>query len=328
MKKKIILVTCAMLLMTGCGKDVKLVNGENAIVTFKEGGISSNQLYDALKETQGAEKIMNLIDAHLLDLKYDETDEEKNYVKQNLKSVKEAAGEMGASLEMYLSYYYGVGSEKAFEDYLALSFRRDTWTREYAKETITEKQINDYYEQEIYGDVEASHILITVDVKSDATDDEKKDAEAAALKKANDLIEKLKNGEDFAKLAKENSKDATTAANGGNLGKINDGDMPDEVLDAIRNLKDGSYSTKAVKSSQGYHIVYKTSQAEKPELTEELTTEIKDIIANETAQSPAFQLEALKVLRERNEMKFVDTNLGDDFETLVSQYEAQYNSMQ
>lgn len=328
MKKKIILVTCAMLLMTGCGKDVKLVNGENAIVTFKEGGISSNQLYDALKETQGAEKIMNLIDAHLLDLKYDETDEEKNYVKQNLKSVKEAAGEMGASLEMYLTYYYGVGSEKSFEDYLTLSFRRDTWTREYAKETITEKQINEYYEQEIYGDVEASHILITVDVKSDATDDEKKDAEAAALKKANDLIEKLKNGEDFAKLAKENSKDATTAANGGNLGKINDGDMPDEVLDAVRSLKDGSYSTKAVKSSQGYHIVYKTSQAEKPELTEELTTEIKDIIANETAQSPAFQLQALKVLRERNEMKFIDTNLGDDFESLVSQYEAQYNSLQ
>lgn len=328
MKKKIILVTCAMLLMTGCGKDVKLVNGENAIVTFKEGGISSNQLYDALKETQGAEKIMNLIDAHLLDLKYDETDEEKNYVKQNLKSVKEAAGEMGASLEMYLSYYYGVGSEKAFEDYLALSFRRDTWTREYAKETITEKQINDYYEQEVYGDVEASHILITVDVKSDATDDEKKDAEEAALKKANDLIEKLKKGEDSAKLAKENSKDATTAGNGGSLGKINDGDAPDEVLDAVRSLKDGSYSTKAVKSSQGYHIVYKTSQAEKPELTDELTTEIKDIIANETAQSPAFQLQALKVLRERNEMKFIDTNLGDDFESLVSQYEAQYNSLQ
>lgn len=328
MKKKFLLIICAMLLMTGCGKDVKLVNGENAIVTFKEGGISSNQLYDALKETAGAEKIMNLIDAHLLDLKYDETDEEKAYVSQNLKSVKEAAGEMGASLEMYLSYYYGVGSEKAFEDYLALSFRRDTWTREYAKETITEKQINDYYEQEVYGDVEASHILITVDVKSDATDDEKKDAEAAALKKANDLIEKLKNGEDFAKLAKENSKDATTASNGGNLGKINDGDAPDEVLDAVRSLKDGSYSTKAVKSSQGYHIVYKTSQAEKPELTDELTTEIKDIIANETAQSPAFQLEALKVLRERNEMKFIDTNLGDDFETLVSQYEAQYNSLQ
>ena len=46
MKKKIVLIICTMLLMTGCGKDVKLVNGENAIVTFKDGGgISSNQLY-------------------------------------------------------------------------------------------------------------------------------------------------------------------------------------------------------------------------------------------------------------------------------------------
>ena len=324
MKKKILLIACAMLLVTGCGKDVKLVNGENAIVTFKEGGISSNQLYEVLKETQGAEKIMNLIDAHLLEQKYDETDEEKKYVSQNLKSVKEAAGEMGASFEMYLSYYYGVGSEKAFEDYLRLSYRRDNWTREYAKETITEKQINEYYEQEIYGDVDASHILITVDVKNDATDDEKKDAEEAALTKANDIIEKLKNGEDFATLAKENSKDSTTASNGGSLGKINDGDMPDEVLDALRSLKDGSYGTKAIKSSQGYHIIYKTSQEEKPELTEELTTEIKDTIANETAQSASFQLEALKELRERNEMKFIDTNLGDDFETLVNQYESQY----
>ena len=32
--------------------------------------------------------------------------------------------------------------------------------------------------------------------------------------------------------------------------------------------------------------------------------------------------------KERNEMKFNDTNLGDDFESLVSQYEAQYKSLQ
>ena len=141
MKKKVVLIICAMLLMTGCGKDVKLVNGENAIVTFKEGGISSNELYDVLKETHGAEKIMNLIDEYLLEQIYDETDEEKNYIKQNVKSVKDAASEMGASYEMYLSYYYGVSSDEAFEDYLRLSYRRDNWTRDYAKETITHKFI-------------------------------------------------------------------------------------------------------------------------------------------------------------------------------------------
>lgn len=324
MKKKVLLIICTMLLMTGCGKDVKLVNGENAIVTFKEGGISSNQLYDVLKETYGAEKIMNLIDEYLLEDIYDETDEEKNYIKQNVKSVKEAAEEMGASYEMYLNYYYGVASDKAFEDYLRLSYRRDNWTRDYAKETITEKQINEYYDQEVFGDVEASQILITVDVKKDATDDEKKDAEEKALKEAKDIIQKLKDGADFAELAKEYSKDATTSANGGSLGKVNDGDATEEVLKALRNMKDGSYSTTPVKSAQGYHIVYRTSQDEKPELTEELTNEIKDTIANETAQSASFQLEALKKLREKNEMKFVDTNLGSDFDDLVNQYESQY----
>ena len=327
MKKKILLIICTMLLITGCGKDVKLVNGENAIVTFKDGGgISSNQLYEVLKETQGAEKIMNLIDEYLLDQLYDETEEEKSYVKQNVKSVKEAASESGADYQLYLNYYYGVANEKAFEDYLVLSFRRDTWTKDYAKETVTEKQINEYYDQEVYGDVDASHILITVDVKENATEEEIKDAEDKALKQANEIIDKLNKGEDFAALAKQYSKDAANSETGGVLGKVNDGDLPDEVLDTLRTMKDGSYSTTAVKSSQGYHIVYRTSQDKKPELTDELTETIKDTIASETAQNASFQLEALKKLRERNEMKFVDTNLGDDFDVLVSQYEAQYNN--
>ena len=57
-----------------------------------------------------------------------------------------------------------------------------------------------------------------------------------------DIIEKLKNGEDFATLAKEHSKDEATASNGGSLGKINDGDATDEVLTALRNMKTPIYS--------------------------------------------------------------------------------------
>ena len=324
MKKKILLVICAMLLITGCKKDVKLVNGENAVVTFKEGGISSNELYNVLKEDQGAEKIMDLIDTFLLDKLYDETDEEKKYVSQNVKSIKDAAKNMGVEYETYLKYYYSVPTEEAFEDYLILSFRRDKWTEEYAKETITEKQINDYYETEVFGDVEASHILITVDTKTDATDDEIKKAENDALEKAKEVIKKLNEGGDFATLAKEYSKDSQTSENGGTLGKVNDGDLADEALDALRTLKDGSYSSSPVKSSDGYHIVYKKSQDEKPKLDETLTEEIKTKIAQETASKASFQLEALKKLREKNEMTFVDTKLEDDFDVLVSQYESQY----
>ena len=46
--KKTILVLASILLLTGCS--TKLSNGENAVVTFKEGGISSNDLYKVLKD--------------------------------------------------------------------------------------------------------------------------------------------------------------------------------------------------------------------------------------------------------------------------------------
>ena len=42
--KKIFLLLLSLFLLAGC-KDVKLTNGENALVTFKEGGISSDELY-------------------------------------------------------------------------------------------------------------------------------------------------------------------------------------------------------------------------------------------------------------------------------------------
>ena len=85
MKKKLLIAFCTLLLITGC-RDVKLKDGENAVVTFKNGGISSDQLYKTLKDAYGAEKIMDLMDTYLLKDKYKETQEEKDYIKQTIKS--------------------------------------------------------------------------------------------------------------------------------------------------------------------------------------------------------------------------------------------------
>lgn len=323
--KKLLLILCSILLITGC-KDVKLKDGENAIVTFKEGGISSNDLYLELKNTYGAEKIMDLMDAYLLKTMYEDTQDEKNYIKQNIKSVKETAKSNNIDFNMYLNYYYGVADEEAFEKYLSLNYKRDLWKEDYAKETVTDKQIEEYYETEVYGDIDASQILITVDAKEDATEDEKKKAEDEALKKANDIISKLKEGKDFASLAKEFSEDDSTASNGGTLGKINDGDAEDEVLEALQNMKDGSYSTSPVKSSYGYHILYRTSQDKKPELNDEVKEEIIEKVGAEIAQETSFNIKALEALREKNEMKFKDTNLEDDYSSLMVRYKAQVNS--
>lgn len=313
MKKVLIGLVC-LLLVCGCG-NVKLKNGENAVVTFNEGGISSEELYKELKEQYGAEVLTDLIDKYLLEKKYEKTSEETKNVNQMVKTLKENAKKANVSFETYISAYYGLKDEVALRNLLSLTYKRSQWAQDYAKETVTDKQINDYYETEVYGDIEASQILITSDANSNSTDEEKTKAENDALEKARNIIKEIQGGKDFATAAKEYSKDSTSAKNGGSLGKVNNGDLPDEALDALRNLKDGSYTTSPVKTSEGYHILYRTSQDAKPELTDTLKQTIIETIAKEIAQESGFSATALKALREQNGMKFVDTELEKDFES-------------
>ena len=323
--KKTFLLILSLFLLAGC-KDVKLTNGENALVTFKEGGISSDELYQELKETYGAEKLMNLIDMHLLEKLYETDNDEKAYVNQTVKTTKNTAKKMNADFDLYLNYYYGMANEAAFRNYLSLTYKRNLWIEDYAKETVSDKQIKEYYENETYGDIEASQILITVDTKKDATDDEKKKAEQKAYDTAKEVISKLKKGEDFATLAKQYSKDQNSSSNGGSLGKVNTDSVSEEVFSALVNLKDGSYSTSPVKASDGYHILYRKSQDKKPELNDELTKKIRTTIGSEIAKESGFSIKALKALREKNEMKILDTDLNKDFETLVNRQTSQSTS--
>lgn len=316
MKKILIFCLCALLL-TGCG-DVKLENGENAIVSFNNGdGITAQDLYDELKEMYGVNYLVNLIDAKLLDLEYEETTEELEYVQQIVDSVK---SESGDEFIDYIEYYYGVNSEEAFEDYIRLNYRRSLWIEDYAREIVTDKQIEDYYNDVYVGDMEVSHILITSDATSDMTDDEKKAAETEAYNKAKEIIEKLNNGEDFATLAKENSDDSGTASDGGVVGTVNYGMNYDEdFVDAAAALEEGKYSSTPVKTQFGYHIIYKTKQNEKESL-EDSTDTIREIIANESLNNNTLLYsEALEALREKYEMNIVDSDLNSDYEEYLKE---------
>ena len=316
MKKILIFCLCALLL-TGCG-DVKLENGENAIVSFNNGdGITAQDLYDELKEMYGVNHLVNLIDAKLLDLEYEETTEELEYVQQIIDSVK---SESGDEFIDYIEYYYGVNSEKAFKDYIRLNYRRSLWIEDYAREIVTDKQIEDYYNDVYVGDMEVSHILITSDATSDMTDDEKKAAETEAYNKAKEIIEKLNNGEDFATLAKENSDDSGTASDGGVVGTVNYGMNYDEdFVDAAAALEEGKYSSTPVKTQFGYHIIYKTKQNEKESLEDSSDT-IRDIIAEESLNNNTLLYsEALEALREKYEMNIVDSDLSSDYEEYLKE---------
>ena len=312
--KKILLVTCILLLITGCG-NVKLKNGENAAVTFKgDEGISSDELYNELKKNEGAKTLINMIDTYLLDKEYDVTTEEKDYVKDVISSVKEYAKQYNMDYGTYISQYYGMNSEKAFEEYAALNYRRNKWVEDYAKTQVTDKQIKEYYESYTIGDIEASHILISTQATSDMTDDEKDNLNAEALKKAKEVIVKLNNGEDFAELAKEYSDDTASAKEGGKLGYFNRGEMVSAFEEAAIALKVGEYSKTPIKTEFGYHIIYKTNQKDKPKL-KDVKDEIIKTIADEMMNSDeTLYSNALKALREKYEMTIKDSVLKDGYD--------------
>ncbi|HKU86954.1 MAG TPA: SurA N-terminal domain-containing protein [Casimicrobiaceae bacterium] len=96
---------------------------------------------------------------------------------------------------------------------------------------------------------QASHILIAV--KPDASDADK----AAAKKKAEDLLAKARAKPDsFAELAKANSQDTGSAAQGGDLGSFARGAMVKPFEDAVFAAKVGDI-VGPVQTDFGYHVI-------------------------------------------------------------------------
>ena len=98
--------------------------------------------------------------------------------------------------------------------------------------------------------LKARHIL----VRFDATITDKTQQEAAAKKKIDDIAARLKNGEDFAKVASEVSDDPGSKLKGGDLDWFKKGRTAPEFEAAAFALKKGQTS-EPVKSTYGYHII-------------------------------------------------------------------------
>lgn len=81
----------------------------------------------------------------------------------------------------------------------------------------------------------------------------KKGGSEAALKRAEDVYEKLRKSENFETLAQQFSED-TNFSNGGFLGNFKTGEFLKELEDSVANLSPGQYSP-VVKSRMGFHIV-------------------------------------------------------------------------
>lgn len=95
----------------------------------------------------------------------------------------------------------------------------------------------------------ASHILISVPSDADEAVVEEKRRQAEAV------LERLKQGEDFAEVAKAESDDPGSAAQGGSLGDVQRGAMVKPFEEALFALEEEQLSSEPVKTGFGFHII-------------------------------------------------------------------------
>jgi parvulin-like peptidyl-prolyl isomerase len=150
--------------------------------------------------------------------------------------------------------------------------------------------------------VTARHILIRFkgspvglkDGQKDLTDEE-------ALAKAKDLRAKIVAGGDFAALAKAESDDVGSGANGGSLGEFTRGRMVPQFDEAAFTLKVDEVS-EPVKTQFGYHVIQVTKHDTKK--MDDVKNEIADKVGPEMAQK------SVEAIRDKASITFDQSYFG------------------
>lgn len=326
MKKKIVVLALIVLLMSGCGNKIPtLSNGDEAVVTLKDGSmVSVNELYEAVKDDYALTALVNLVDQKILEKEYkDKVEEGKKYAEENIVQLESYYGDQLIDAISQNTEYRSV---EAYQNYIYVSYLQNLAIEDYCKDQITEKEIKEYYEKEIVGDIKVSHILITADVTDDMTDEEKTNAESEAKDKVEAIISELKKTdkkeivEKFAELAKEKSMDESTKDNGGSLGFINKNTLSseyDELVTAAYNLKDGKYSTKVITTELGYHVVLRTETKEKAALNDVKEDIVEELAATYLSKNTVAAVKALQEIRKDYDLEIVDSELKSQYAAYI-----------
>ncbi len=149
------------------------------------------------------------------------------------------------------------------------------------------KNVDDAAEKKYYDDhkaeyetLTARHILIrTPGSRVPLGQGKKEMTEEQSKTKADDVRKRVAGGEDFAIVAKAESDDVGSGAEGGSLGTFGHGQMVKAFDDAAFALKDGEIS-QPIKTQFGYHIIQ--AQSHKAKSFEEAKQEIERKLVPET----------------------------------------------
>jgi peptidyl-prolyl cis-trans isomerase SurA len=172
---------------------------------------------------------------------------------------------------------------------------------------VVDPQIKELYERKKF-EIRASHILINLPQTATPEDSVK------AYQKAQTVIDRLKNGENFGTVAAEMSDDPSAKQNGGDLYYFTAGMTVPEFEDAIYKMSVGDYTKKPVRTMFGLHIVKLVDKKKRNDgirASHILIQDVKDSLGRVVDSLASF-----------NKIQEVYTKLknGEDFGKLATEY--------
>ncbi|MCR4436431.1 MAG: peptidylprolyl isomerase [Clostridiales bacterium] len=242
------------------GKDQSSINPN----TFWDTKIDGENARDVAKKRAldiAKEYKVQLIKAKEAKLTLEKSD--LNGIESNISSLVTSQGSK-VKAEEYLKSTYEINIDQLREILKEATLAGKLKTQETSAIKVTDEDVKIYYDknpdkfkkstyrQDAGEAVWVRHILIST-VDQQTQKELPADKLEEAKKKAESLLARAKSGEDFAKLAKENSEDSGSAQYGGDY-VFSRGNMMPEFEEASFALKPGEISG-LVKTQYGYHII-------------------------------------------------------------------------
>ena len=320
MKKTLIVLGTVLLVFRslGCEKKTELKGGEDELVTFKDSklNISTNDLYEKLKDKYGINFLIDMIDTNILNKEYEDSDSINDYVDIQVNSLRNYYKTETEFLEYINNYGYKNVDE--LKEYFKLNYKRNLAVKDYLKTLISDDDITNYYNDKVTGDIEAKHILVEVKTTDSMTEDEKRTTKEDALKKAKEAITKLNEGKTFEEVCKEYSDDDATKNNSGSMGFVNTLDLDDVTRQELTKLEVGKYSTDPLETEYGYEIFLKVSVKDKPKLEEVKTHIIETLTDEKLTKDSKLQYKAMEYIRDKYEFSIKDEDLEIYYENTMN----------
>ena len=156
---------------------------------------------------------------------------------------------------------------------------------------ITDDEIRARYDKEIaaqkpVNEVHARHILVKTKEEADA------------------IIKKLEGGDDFQKLANENTTDPSGKTSGGDLGFFGPGQMVPEFEKAALALEVGAYTKEPVQTQFGWHVIkVEDKRSQQPPAFETVKDQVRSLLIREK------YIELVKQVRTAGKVEITDPAL-------------------